>query len=806
MAKLTSVIGISAQGILVMWALFGSSTVFAQASTSAQTADHAAVDQAGQTGALEEVVVTARRRSERLQDVPVAITALNPQDLENAQVTTGRQLVQFVPSLNVGTGNQRDFQRFTLRGQGVTLGAGEGVAAYVNEAPLPQFAAGGPGLYLDLANVQVLNGPQGTLFGRNTTGGAVLITPAPPVDQDLGYIQTGYGNYNNREFTGMVNWAAIPGLLDIRLAGELRRRDGFTQSVITGAKYDDMNYQTYRASFLLTPSSHVQNSLVLSYNRNDTDGTGFQTTDVNPTGIAATLYGYLAPTPLALSLAGRYSFGPTGPQGLGTYLAEQQALGPRKTLATAPSYFFEEDIRGVNTTTVDLSSDISWKNIVSFDRERIDSGFDVDGSPLPIIQWNKGPLLGNSSGNGVSRNDYFTEEMQFAGKSLADRLQWVGGVFYEHYTPYGGAQGNDQIIFGNLQQQIYAETSSTKAAFAQATLDLGVFTPALNGLRVTTGYRYTWDQIIHSQDLSATGNDTCQYEVGVFPDCNATFHASSSAPTWLVDLDYKFNPDTLGYFKVSTGYKSGGFNSGINPALGSAASFGPEHVRDYEGGVKTSWTLADVPFRSDIALFHDVYNDMQRNESSLLPGSNPPTLVNIVTNAGAAKIDGIEVQLDAKISAFDVSFNYSWLHARYTDFVLIQPPLTPPTGTSLDGVALPYAPTNKAGIAVTYHLPLDSKLGQVRTDIAANFQSHYRWGDLDQPGNILGGYGLINMGADWDHVAGSPIRLQFFVTNLLNNASKAGSMAYYYALGQVSASYIEPRMYGFRIRYSFGGG
>ncbi|HEY3697435.1 MAG TPA: Plug domain-containing protein, partial [Phenylobacterium sp.] len=112
---------------------------------------------------LDEVVVTARRREERLQDVPVAVTALTATRLQDAQVTTARQLVAIVPSLNINTGNQRDFQRYTIRGQGVTLGAGEGVSVYVAEAPIPQFAAGGPGLYYDLENLQILNGPQGTL-------------------------------------------------------------------------------------------------------------------------------------------------------------------------------------------------------------------------------------------------------------------------------------------------------------------------------------------------------------------------------------------------------------------------------------------------------------------------------------------------------------------------------------------------------------------------------------------------------------------------------------------------------------------
>src|SRR5262249_15008235 len=162
------------------------------------------------SGQLEEVVVTARRREERLQDVPIAVAAFTPERLKDAQVTTARQLVGMVPSLNVNSGNQRDFQRFFIRGQGAVVGGNEGVVAYFAEAPLSQYIAGGPGLYFDLENLQVLTGPQGTLFGRNTTGGAMLFTPKKPSDHNEGFIQAGYGNYKNTEVAGVVNFAAIP--------------------------------------------------------------------------------------------------------------------------------------------------------------------------------------------------------------------------------------------------------------------------------------------------------------------------------------------------------------------------------------------------------------------------------------------------------------------------------------------------------------------------------------------------------------------------------------------------------------------
>jgi iron complex outermembrane receptor protein len=771
-------------------------------------ADTAATPQlAAQSNALGEVVVTARRRDERLQDVPVVVTVMNKEALRNAQVTTARQLIQFVPSLNVGTGNSRDYQRFTLRGQGVTLGAGEGVTAYVNEAPLPQFAAGGPGLYFDLDNLQVLNGPQGTLFGRNTTGGAMLFTPARPVDRNEGSIQAGYGNYNNREITGVANWAAIPGVLDIRFAGEFRQRDGFTTDYWDGSKYDDINYQAYRLGVLFKPTSHIQNYLVLSYNRSNTDGTGFILTDVNPAGSSGGVFGLNSPTATATA------FGAT--QGLNGYLAQQQQLGIRTSLGTAPHFWFEENTRAVNTTTIDLPYNLTLKNIASFDRERVYGGFDIDGTPDPIVEWKTGPYLGNPSGFGLSKNEYLTEELQLQGKSFGGKFNWVIGGFYQHYYPYGGAQGVDGIQFGALQQTLTGEAETSKAVFGQGTLDLGEFTPVLDRLKLTVGYRYTWDDKSYVSDVAKLPSGVCVGTVApaVLPNCAIHYAAGWNAPTYTIGLDYKVLSNLLVYVKTSKGYKSGGFNGGGTNPLSPTATFGPEYVTDYEGGIKADLHLMDVPVRVDLAVFHDDYKDMQRNNTTLIDPAgclvNPANCgqVNVVTNAGAAAIDGAEFQLEAKFHAVDINFNYSYLDARYTNYQYKASAAATPL--SLNGLQLPYAPTHKIGVSVTYHLPIDPALGELSVNAAANYQSSYRWGDVDSghinsPEITLGNYALVNFGANWDHVAGRPVHLEVFVTNALDGKYRAGSLAYYYSVGQAAVSYIEPRMFGFRVRYDFG--
>jgi len=731
---------------------------------------------AARSSDIEEVVVTARRREERLQDVPVAVTAMTAERLKEGQVTTARQLTAMVPSLNVNTGNQRDFQRFTLRGQGVTLGAGEGVGVYIADAPVPQAVAGGPGLYFDLENLQVLNGPQGTLFGRNTTGGAVLFTPRRPDKDNGGYLQVGLGNYANREITGALNLAIVPDKLSIRLAGEVRQRDGFTRSLRDGSELDNINYNAYRLGVLYTPTDSIENYLLVAFNRSSTKGTGFVVTDVNPAGLGVSLLG----------------------PGLLAELAATPARGVRRTNGDSQHWFYTKNVMAVNTTTINLPSSLTLKNIASFTRSQTSGGFDIDGTPFPLVSYRRFDFSNNPSLQGTSRNDYLTEELQLSANWLDGKLTWVTGGFYQHYYPYGfQAQAVTQFAANSFSSSF--EKSVTTAWYAQASLDLGAFVEALDGLKITTGYRYTWDSKSYVAAQWSAATLGCTGQAGRFyPNCDLFYDAKWSAPTWTAGLDYKITPTTLVYATFRTGYKSGGFNSGADPTFPFAV-FGPEKVTDYELGLKADFRLGDAPLRTNLAVFKDDYSAIQRNQSFIVPGSNPPRFTNVVGNSGVATIKGFEGQVFLKLfDSLDFDVNYSYLDTKYKNSV--------PVAFIVKGAPLPYAPKHKVGAFVKYHLPVDPSLGDITVNASGSYQSTYLWGDRDQPGNLLGDYALFNLGANWRNIKGRPIELELFVTNVANKAYKAGSLAYYFSVGASAASYIEPRMYGFRLRYTFGGG
>jgi iron complex outermembrane receptor protein len=752
----------------------------AQAQTAATP--QAAAAQPAADSTLEEVVVTARRREERLQDVPIAVAAFTPERLQQAQVTTARQLVGMVPSLNVNSGNQRDFQRFSIRGQGATVGAGESVTVYFAEAPLSQFIAGGPGLYFDLENLQVLTGPQGTLFGRNTIGGAVLFTPKQPTDRNEGFVQAGGGNYKNTEFAGVANYAAIPGVLRFRASVDLRRREGFTTQVADNSKLDAINYQTYRFGALYTPNDQISNYLVAQYTISDTSGTGISLLAVNPAS----------------------AFGPA----LAPYLPQQQALGIRKTLSTGPHWWFTRSALAVNTTTVKLTPNLTIKNVASFSRIRVSGGFDNDGTPVNATHFLRTHYAGQPSAFGENRNEYLTEEAQLQGNALDNKLNWVTGGFWQNTYPYGYQEINT-VGGGVLSPTISHVNSTTKALFAQATLDLGVFSESLDKLKFTGGYRYTWDTRHYSAFAYNSVTQVCTTDATKrVPNCAARFDGKFKAPTYNLTLDYKITPQILAYVTNRTGYKSGGFNTVINSQV--PTSFAPEKVKDWELGLKADWRLGGVPIRTNVDIFQDKYKDIQR--SVFLPNPQQPgAILTYLANAAQATIKGFEGQVTARpADGLTVDLTYSYLDAKYDSYPNFRDLSLPGTPlqqlVNLGGHRLPFAPKTKYGVNVRYELPVGQDLGRFDVYGGLSYQSHFLTTDQPQPAVYrIGNYTLVNLGANWRDVGGQPIDIETFVTNVTNKKAIAAGQVFYYSIGAAAASFIEPRMYGVRVRYRFGG-
>jgi iron complex outermembrane receptor protein len=772
-------------------AILGGTAVLALTGLSAVAPTHSAHAQVTTSAdtSLEEIIVTARRREEKLQSVPIAITAFTAADIRDKNINSAQDLTVFVPSLimnnNAGFGSG-----YSLRGQTASLGAGSGVVAYFAEVPLVNGQSGigtfqggtGPGQFYDLENVQVLNGPQGTLFGRNTTGGAILFTPQKPTNNFEGYGQVTIGSYNWHEFEGAVNVPIVTDKVLLRLAGNVAMRDGYTTDVgpgaVNGKDYSNRDYWGFRASLVLRPTDDLENVTIFSSLYRDEHGPGVVLGGFNPAGTLVSTVGLAATQ---------------------RYLAAQNARGPRQTENDPASIDKEWDYGVTNITHWDVADNVAIKNIAAYQVDK-NSAFlsDFDGSPFQIQD-----VIPRKGEPWTAASQQYSDELQFSGKSLNDSLQWTVGGYLEYSSPTTFPEFDviqdiptgPGVFSPTLIQVQEGSTQRSQAAYGQVTYDFGGVTSTLDGLKLTLGYRYTWDY--RSDDsaivIPAFGG-LCAVKAGFFaPNCTLASSGNFHAPTWTAGLDYQVTPTTLLYAKGSRGYKSGGFNLST-PKQSAFSSFKPEYVTDIELGVKSDWDIMGVKLRTDLDLFHDDYTNIQRSVTQLINGLSSP----VTENAASAEIQGVEFQGTViPVEGTEVSLAYSFIAAKYDKFI-------DPLVGSLAGLEFPFAPKNKVSVTARQDLPIPADWGNLSISATYSYQSHVRGDNTYSPTGIIEGYGLLNLRADLRNIYGMPLDVSMFVTNATDEVYVTKNFGLYNVFGVESLEYGEPRMIGAQIRYHFG--
>jgi iron complex outermembrane recepter protein len=756
---------------------------------SATVPMHAAYAQdavSGGTG-LEEIVVTARRREEKLQSVPISITAFTAADLIQKNITSAQDLTVYVPSLIMN--NNAGFGRgYSLRGQTASLGAGPAVVAYFAEVPLVNGQTGsgtfqggtGPGLFYDMANVQVLNGPQGTLFGRNTTGGAVLFTPQKPTNDFEGYGQVTVGSYNWREFEGAVNVPIVDDKVLLRLSGDVSMRDGYTKDVgkfFPGKDYDNRDFWAFRASLVLRPTDDFENYTIFSSLYRDENGPGSSITAIDPKGEFAQAYGAAA----------------------SAYLVAQLARGPRETELNSPQIDKEWDYGVIDVARLDLTDAFFIKNIAAYQVDKNSANLtDFDGTPF-VLQ----DLYTPKNEPWAAASQQYSEELQFNGKALDDKLTFTLGGYLEYSsptnkpefdvaepTPIGGGAFTDLFVVAQS-----GSTQRSQAAYGQATYDLSGLWDGLEGLKLTGGYRYTWD---YRSDFSniyiPTFGNVCAEKAGFLPNCTLASSGHFHAPTWTAGLDYQVLPQTLLYVKGSRGYKSGGFNLST-PSQSAFSQFKPEYVTDVEIGVKSDWDLWGIKARTDLSAYHDDYSNIQRSVTQLINGISAP----VTENAASATIQGIEFQGSViPVTGTEISLTYSLTDAKYDSFV-------DPLAGNMAGLEFPFVSRNKFSGTVRQDLPIPAELGELSVSATYSVQSHVRGDNTFSPTGIIAGYGLLNLRADWKEIYGIPLDVSMFVTNATDEVYVTKNFGLFNVFGIQDVEYGEPRMIGAQLRYHFGG-
>jgi iron complex outermembrane receptor protein len=721
---------------------------------------------------MQEITVTARRREESILDTPISISAFTGSALEERGIERTEDLAKMVPNFvyqtSPGAGGSSSNAAVFIRGVGQSdfiPTVEPGVGLYIDGVYIASTVGGLMELN-DVERIEVLRGPQGTLFGRNTIGGAVSITSEKPSTKAFaGNASILYGTDNDREIKAKIN-LPLSSTMAASLSGAMVKQDGYVDDVGTGQELGDTNNLVGRLAVRWQGDGAELNFSVDGTRTRENGpafilkGANFNSAIFNPArlpllppGSPPTAGKYVINPPADapvdnFSLFNNYiatlvanagnclglgspTYNPSGDQtNKACYGPQYYANGRNISYGTLPS-LTDDNIWGAHLTfDWTIANDLRFKSITAY--RHLQSNFQRDGDESPLTIYHLTDELSEKQ---------FSEEIQLDGDALSETLKWVGGLYY-----FDDEAVNPNLVdFSPITVQS-GGASSTKsyAAFAQATYNL------TSQLALTAGLRYTQDK------KSFTPNEfVLNSKGGPFPDglpvlpstpVNRTF----SKATPLVNLSYHIVPETMVYATYSQGFKSGGFTQRVFPPLSATPTFDPETVTSYEVGLKTSTWEDKLHFNA--AAYLTNYDDIQ---VSVFQAIAP-----ITANGGTGRIKGLELETQLSPGAgWYFEGNAGLTDAYYTSIL--------PSATDIN-LNSKFAFVSKwqylfAG-QKEFHLPGNSRLTprlewQYRT---AYFNDSLNTAAEEQPG-----YGLLNGTLQW-MAADSKLSASIGVKNALN--------------------------------------
>lgn len=748
----------------------------AAADSSATTAD---------SGDMQAITVTARRTSERAQDVPVSLTAISAESLTEQKIDSQTDLQFATPGLTVRQTGSSDQLNFAIRGQSIDAFsfASPAVVAYFNEV---QVGGGAATSLFDLESIQVLKGPQGTLFGRNATGGAVLYGATQPTDNFGGYVKVGYGNYNDEELEAAVNIPILTGI-DLRVSGKIEQRDGYQDNLLLDTHPNSIDSRVGRVGLRIAPpESGFANVTMVQYGKYG--GLVGQDKMTNANGVNGAPSTYFDPVtgtikPLVTNMAAAYPAGviSNDPRvnalfnGVADFLTKQAKVGFYDVYSTASDARDNEQTLVTNTTTYDLGENTQIKNIYGYNNALNKEDSDIEGSPYDFLEVGGGPAANDKGYTfGVKQ---WSEELQVNGK--AGPIKYIGGVYVskeDDHTRIPLTVTGD-LGAAYLGAYDFTVTDKSKAVYGQGTYGI------TDELNLSGGLRYTWEEVSILQ-----GGDSLLNVLNAGDDSR-----KDSKPSWLIGIDYKLVPGLLIYFNQRGSWRTGGFNGTSAASFPNAATFKPETTFDFELGTKFVGHLAGLPIRFNFDVYDQHIKDVQR-----APYLNISALAG---NVNAARVTGFEFDNSVDVlSWLELGSAFSYADARYTD------PRAVVAGT--DFIFGPYADTPKVTGSAYFraftHLPDNRGEIALRTQLYS--QSYFYYSNLNDtivPGCRIGGYSLINIRAEWNAIAGTKVDGALYVNNVADKEYNVGG----FPLGAVTGSNAvlpgTPRMFGVELNVRF---
>ena len=737
--------------------------------TTAQVAEGAAPSPSSAT--VAEVVVTATRESQALSKTPAAITALSSDQLIKSGVNDVSSLQNVVPNLSVG--NQFGVNRTFIRGIGLTsidLGADGSVAFLQDGAIVSRPAAQLSGFY-DVDRVEVLRGPQGTLYGRGATGGAINLITRQPTSTPEGYIRATYGNYNELGLEGAFGGPIVQDKLLGRLSFNYENHDGYGKNLYTGSDIDNRDAVAVRGALTYIASPTLKATVTAEvFNESDNNyafhyfGPTIVPDSALPHNLAGgkSIFDYYAARDETPDLRNIYSN--TDP------INRRNGDSVTATIDWTPGAF-------------DLKSITSYRR---FTRRNIDD-LSVSDASAPATDITNGKIYG--------LNDYHekseTISQDFLGSYKAERWNALVGLSYFNESNYGvvnvptpglsllldptnalSPAQREVIDTGQYLQQGVVDTDAY-GIFAQGTYDI------LDNLKFTAGLRYSYEQRSGIGEFIFTG-------IGV--DIPTDQKKGWGAWTPKFTLDYQYDPNTLFYATIARGFRSGVINIGSTNAV-----IDPEYVWDYEGGVKVK--AFENRVSAALSVFYYDYTNLQ------VGFVNSQSIVETV-NAAAARNYGVELETHTAVTPrLIVDFFATYLNAKFTDFE-DSDYRTGFSPVNLAGNTLANAPQYTLRLGATYDWPLGD-YGDLSLHAEGNYQSKVYFTEFNNSDAYQGGRAIYDASVRYTPPNGH-WTLDLWAKNLTDRFVIANNIVAAATFGFVRVgSLLPPRTFGATLGYKF---
>ncbi len=734
---------------------------FSSATAGAQTPAAEPGSEHGDAGhvTIEEIIVTAQRRETRLQDTPLAVTAISGAALERQPLTDTLQLGQRIPALVLT-------QRFgvlqaAIRGVGgtdLTLGSDPRVAFHVDGVYISRGAAQVSGLY-DVDRVEVVQGPQGTLYGRNATAGAINVITRAPTKDFSGYVRQTIGNYGLFKTDAAIN-VPLGEEVALRVATEIINRDGFGRAVLFDKDIDDHKSKAVRARLRW---DHGPLEVDLSgdfYHRRDR-------------AFSAYYAGFIRRTPTQ----------PAPPFLTPTTIVP---TGARETSSDVLPYFKIRTYGGALNVKYELSDELTFQSLSGYRKSDLLQYADGDNTNILF-----------TVGTSREHSETFSQEFQLNGEFGSTQFTLGAFGFDEKLET---AVYINRAVAGVYRPAAYIGAKLPGRAYAL----YGTLTQNItDDFKIILGGRYTWETRKARrgrQGLLVPGTP-----VPVVTDFGQTYEVPDSLyqpelkQSWKkftpsVTLQYNFSPDVMIYASYLEGFKSGAYN-----AQDLLAPVNPETIKDIEGGIKSTWL--DGTLRANLSAFYYDYTDLQVSRGIVLPGPPPLSFVATV-NAADATSYGVQLELQMQPSD-NLRFTLDGLYVKSTfdEFSTTDsglPPLTP--AIDLAGADLPNAPRFKISLAGDYSKRVGD--GELSLRVQSTFTDSFHTSVFNIP--ELAAPPVVLLDASIQYAMDNGFSASLWSNNFSDRRALIGVSPGNFGTGNpLNLSYGPPRTYGVTIGYKW---